>query len=317
MSRLKHLQKVGLMPLLNRPGRGRANTYSFSELAQLAIGVSLLNCGVQPQKAAVTVASSWGLLRNGVGWSITDPGEVKSRNEAVMAEGREPIAEDVWWIVRSTGLTDLQGGRYDYLPESLSIMQLHGGRLASLSALSAKRSASDSSWALIAASALMKSITDEAGKRYKDGTLEHFRSDIDEEMSRDTADAIKLFAQDDSEPALSLDNATRLLKHLEPIIQNTKSEISVDFSAEEVAQAQFLRKMMVSPLSILALSEIARGNDPPPTDVLLSVLYEMSGYRLLAFIETDPDQPLQWFLTRAGQCFVDLIAEEVANTRSA
>lgn len=60
--RLKQLQKQGLTEG-QRPGRGKAGTYSFGDLMRFVIAIELVQAGIMPQMAAKLVAGSWSLLR--------------------------------------------------------------------------------------------------------------------------------------------------------------------------------------------------------------------------------------------------------------
>lgn len=58
--RLKSLQKYGIA---DRPGRGKAGTYSFPELMRFVVALELMQCGLMPQMAARVVNVSWRQLR--------------------------------------------------------------------------------------------------------------------------------------------------------------------------------------------------------------------------------------------------------------
>lgn len=62
VGRLKQLQKQGLTEG-QRPGRGKAGTYSFGDLMRFVIAIELIQAGIMPQMAAKLVAGSWSLLR--------------------------------------------------------------------------------------------------------------------------------------------------------------------------------------------------------------------------------------------------------------
>ena len=61
-SRIKHLQKWGIRPE-EQPGRGRAGTYSISDLFKMAMGIDLTQAGFPPGQASRLVSENWTTIR--------------------------------------------------------------------------------------------------------------------------------------------------------------------------------------------------------------------------------------------------------------
>lgn len=61
-SRLKHLQKLGL-PIGERPGKGKAGTYSLSQLMQMAAAVEMVQSGLNPAFIAKLLQQYWWMLQ--------------------------------------------------------------------------------------------------------------------------------------------------------------------------------------------------------------------------------------------------------------
>lgn len=118
--RLKQLQKQGLMEESRRPGRGKAGTYSFSDLMQFVVAGELMQCGLMPQMAARLVNGSWDLLRYSV-YSATHTNEE-------MAEWMEmphgPETSDWFWMLTPEAFRDMteEGvGKYDHMESILAV----------------------------------------------------------------------------------------------------------------------------------------------------------------------------------------------------
>jgi hypothetical protein len=108
MSRLKHLQKNGC-PRRDRPGRGKAGTYSFSQLMQTAIAVDLLQSGLPPALAAQIVAGNFMAIRPTIYIATFTAAEVSEINEARVRDGLdERDAPEEWlWMISPEALRDM------------------------------------------------------------------------------------------------------------------------------------------------------------------------------------------------------------------
>lgn len=117
--RLKMLQKNGL-PTGARPGRGKAGTYSFPHLLQLAVGVEMLQFGLAPQRAASMVAKSWPTICHSTNYALIGPnGELDYHPDV-----------NFLWMVRPTELSDLQPDHGSVLADYASIEPIAKDRLA-------------------------------------------------------------------------------------------------------------------------------------------------------------------------------------------
>lgn len=97
--RLKFLQKNGL-PIGERPGRGKAGAYSFSQLVQIAIAVELLQAGQTPQRASRMVAKNWSVIRDSIFYGVL-------AGSASVPESDSDKAPGWGWVFQPDGLGDL------------------------------------------------------------------------------------------------------------------------------------------------------------------------------------------------------------------
>lgn len=99
--RLKMLQKNGL-PIGTRPGRGKAGTYTFPHLVQMAIGVQMLQIGISPSSAASMVAKSWPSICHSMAYVLWHA-ITESKDPEVLFGG----LTDTVWLVRPREMADL------------------------------------------------------------------------------------------------------------------------------------------------------------------------------------------------------------------
>lgn len=138
--RLKFLLKNGL-PTRARPGRGKAATYSFSDLMQLAFAVELMQAGMDQKRAASLVQHNWLSVRHTIYMATFTESEVREmRGED--AEVHDP--RDWVWTIDMHALRDLTPdgvSEYDDY-EAVSAMDTAGAAsiLAAQTALPGRRS---------------------------------------------------------------------------------------------------------------------------------------------------------------------------------
>lgn len=108
MSRLKHLQKNGC-PRRDRPGRGKAGSYSFSQLMQTAIAVDLLQSGLPPALAARIVTGNFMGIRPTIYMATYTESEVSDINEARVRDGLDEMEppQDWLWMISPEALRDM------------------------------------------------------------------------------------------------------------------------------------------------------------------------------------------------------------------
>ncbi|WP_066807171.1 hypothetical protein [Sphingomonas asaccharolytica] len=95
MGRLKFLLKNGL-PTGERPGKGKAASYSFCDLMQLAIAVELMQAGMDQKRAASLVKHNWSALRSTVYLStFTQAERVEAASEGY---GADEFTEGTDWL---------------------------------------------------------------------------------------------------------------------------------------------------------------------------------------------------------------------------
>jgi len=108
-SRIKHLMKAGIIDeerrSVDRPGRGKAAKFTFSQLMKVVIGVELLQAGTPPALAAKLVQGNWMQLRVGIHFALY--GETEKR-----APG-DP-REETYWIMAPEALRDLSAVGEDW-----------------------------------------------------------------------------------------------------------------------------------------------------------------------------------------------------------
>ncbi len=121
VSRLKHLQKNKLPLRDERPGRGKAASYSFQQVMHLAIGVELIQAGLSPKAAADLIIGNWGVLRLAVGtaaWgelqverkrhAAGDPQQQEAAPEAPEANDEiKRMRESQLWLIWPMAMRDL------------------------------------------------------------------------------------------------------------------------------------------------------------------------------------------------------------------
>lgn len=111
--RLKFLLKNGLLAReRQRPGRGKAGTFTFPQVLQLALAVELLRFGLTPQRSAQIVDRSWGGLSYTAYTSILTDNEWTElcRQNKVKSFDRT----DWMWLVQSDAMSELVTTRDGY-----------------------------------------------------------------------------------------------------------------------------------------------------------------------------------------------------------
>lgn len=105
--RLKFLQKNGVPHRRTKPGRGKAASFSFSELIQIAAAVELLQAGLTPQKAARIISTNW---------TVLEPTIVHAIKYGPLEQGKRHPEH---WILHPSELSDLMDSDlsdYDLTP---------------------------------------------------------------------------------------------------------------------------------------------------------------------------------------------------------
>lgn len=119
ISRLKHLQKQGI-PRRGRPGKGRAGTFSPSQLMQMAVALELIQSGLPPKLAADMVLRNWECLRATV---VEEAQMIAARLAEPWPSPRDAL-KDRFWILWPEALSDLAATsslKNDYAEEISSI----------------------------------------------------------------------------------------------------------------------------------------------------------------------------------------------------
>lgn len=108
MSRLKHLQKNGC-PRRDRPGRGKAGTFSFSQLMQTAVAVDLLQSGLPPALAARVVTGNFLGIRPTIYTATYSAAEIAEMNEARVKAGENELdpPQEWLWMISPEALRDM------------------------------------------------------------------------------------------------------------------------------------------------------------------------------------------------------------------
>lgn len=125
MSRLKHLQKNGC-PRRDRPGRGKAGTYSFSQVMQTALAVELLQSGLPPALAARIVTGNWLGIRSTIYAATYSKAEVDEINENRVTDGLDEMdhPREWLWMISPEALRDMTAegiGEYDHYEAMLPV----------------------------------------------------------------------------------------------------------------------------------------------------------------------------------------------------
>ena len=118
--RLKQLQKQGLMEESRRPGRGKAGTYTFSDLMRFVVAVELIQAGLMPQMAARLVTGSWLGLRYSVYSATFTEEEMDEWQEMPLG----PETRDYYWMLTPEALREMteEGfGKYDHMDSILAV----------------------------------------------------------------------------------------------------------------------------------------------------------------------------------------------------
>lgn len=176
--RLKFLQKHGL-PKRDRPGRGKAGTFTFGQTMQIGLGVELLKFGIPPQRAARLVGHNWSELRYSVYLGTYTQNEARDLADE---RGADPPHMNWLWLVRLDALADLTaGGESEYDDyEAIEAVELEG--VASmLDAMAHARDANGRRTLLINGTALTRAVLHQIAFGFRFATIEAMREDILEE----------------------------------------------------------------------------------------------------------------------------------------
>src|SRR5215218_3251978 len=114
--RLKQLQKHDIIDRTRRPGRGKAGTYTFSDLMKFVIAGELMQSGLMPQQVARLVSGSWDILRYSVYCGTLTDEQIEQWQEMPLGPGEE-IA-DWYWMLTPEALREMteEGiGQYDHM----------------------------------------------------------------------------------------------------------------------------------------------------------------------------------------------------------
>lgn len=120
MGRLKQLQKHDIIEKVRRPGKGKAGTYSFSDLMQFVIAVELMQCGLMPKMAADLVTGSWSLLR----YSVYSATHNREEMDEWMEMPHGPETSDWFWMLTPEALREISEeglGKYDHMEAILAV----------------------------------------------------------------------------------------------------------------------------------------------------------------------------------------------------
>lgn len=120
MGRLKQLQKHDIIEKVRRPGKGKAGTYSFSDLMRFVIAVELMQCGLMPKMAADLVTGSWDLLR----YSVYSATHTREEMDEWMEMPHGPETSDWFWMLTPEALREISEeglGKYDHMEAILAV----------------------------------------------------------------------------------------------------------------------------------------------------------------------------------------------------
>ena len=120
MGRLKQLQKHDIIAPDRRPGRGKAGTYSFTDLMRFVVAVELMQCGLMPQMAARMVNGSWSGLRNTIYAATYTDEELEEWQEMPFG----PNTADWYWMLTPEALREMteEGfGKWDHMEAILPV----------------------------------------------------------------------------------------------------------------------------------------------------------------------------------------------------
>lgn len=173
MSRLKHLQKNGL-PIRDRPGRGRAGTFTFTQLLQIAIALEFVQSGIPPAEAAKLVTGNWRTFRN------------TAYTSAFTVEGLQ--ATHWLWLVRPEALQELTRDgvtQYDHL-EAVRLLPLDEA-VEYFRGLNELPRGQGIRQLIINGSRLVRELAVLVVQTFKFATAEEIGADFDAEHDADTA----------------------------------------------------------------------------------------------------------------------------------
>ncbi|MEG3089524.1 hypothetical protein [Sphingomonas sp. PB4P5] len=108
-SRLKHLQKNGV-PIMDRGGRGKAATYTFAHVMQIAAAMEIIQSGIPPQLAAALVKGNWGNLRTSIQNNLKylNDGPASSGSSETYSSKRYSDGYQAdFWAINPTAISDL------------------------------------------------------------------------------------------------------------------------------------------------------------------------------------------------------------------
>ena len=120
MGRLKQLQKHDIIEKDRRPGKGKAGTYSFSDLMRFVIAVELMQCGLMPKMAADLVTGSWDLLR----YSVYSATHTREEMDEWMEMPHGPETSDWFWMLTPEALREISEeglGKYYHMEAILAV----------------------------------------------------------------------------------------------------------------------------------------------------------------------------------------------------
>lgn len=114
MGRLKQLQKHNIIEKGRRPGKGKAGSYSFSDLMRFVVAVELMQCGLMPKMAADLVNGSWSLLR----YSVYSATHTREEMDEWMEMPHGPETADWFWMLTPEAMREISQeglGEWDHM----------------------------------------------------------------------------------------------------------------------------------------------------------------------------------------------------------
>lgn len=199
--RLKFLQKNGV-PMRSSTGRGKAGSFSFDHLLQVAVAVELLQAGLTPQRAAALVRQNWWMKAEEI-YSILEDLDYRptdfldyAHSEASgsrKANVKFPTAIADWvWLVYLSELMDLSGSS-DY-PTMRAIQAVSHATLSDWSEGGGISRAFGMRCLVINAAALFSHVAYAVVIRFHYWTLPELLNDL-EEAEIDLAESARLFRE--------------------------------------------------------------------------------------------------------------------------